>query len=63
MNVTLSFLHRYMAPTLAGVCVAAAASADGLLGSVALMTVAMASVYASLPAGGRLMSRIGKTLN
>lgn len=61
MSVVLNVLHRYLAPALGGVCVAAAAAADGVAGMAVLMVVAMASVYASMPAGGRLLSRITKT--
>ena len=61
MLVALNVVHRYVAPALAGICVAAAAASHEIAGMIALMVVALPSIYVSSPAGGRLLARVTKT--
>jgi hypothetical protein len=60
MNITSILLHGYMAPALTGVYVAAAASAESVAAVSLLLAFAVVSAFASLPAGRRLLSRIGE---
>jgi len=60
MLVALNVVHRYLAPALAGICVAAAAASDGGLGTTVAVLFASASVLVSSPYGVRFLSRVVK---
>jgi len=58
MNAFVSFLHRYLAPFLAGICAAGAsvASSGAVMAVLALAAAALLGI--SLPAGGRAIRRM-----
>jgi hypothetical protein len=58
MGMTSVILHRYMAPFAAGMSMAAATAAGGSIGTALLLGLAGCFAYASLPAGGRMISRM-----
>ncbi len=58
MGVLVAFLHRYLSPFTAGVCVAGATVVDNVPMTVVLFLAAALFGFASLPAGGRLISQI-----
>ncbi len=62
MTIVLNLLHRYVAPFLMGVCMAAATVVSDMASVVALLSAAGASGFLSLPAGGRLFSRFTDTV-
>ena len=51
-----SVLHRYVAPFLAGVCMAAATVVGGIVPVIALVGTAGVLVFLSLPAGVRMIA-------
>lgn len=61
MGMTSVILHRYMAPFAAGMSVAAATAAGGPAVTMLLLGLAGFFAYVSLPAGGRMISRLVKT--
>jgi len=56
--MTSVILHKYMAPFAAGMSMAAATAVGGSVGAVLLLGLAGAFAFASLPAGGRMISRL-----
>ena len=58
MSVLIAFLHRYLSPFVAGVCVAWATIAGSVPMIVLLLTATVLFVFLSLPAGGRVIRRI-----
>ena len=62
MTIVLNLLHRYVAPFLMGVCMAAATVVSDVASVVALLFAAGASVFLSLPAGSRLFARFTDTV-
>jgi hypothetical protein len=62
MTIVMTLLHRYVAPFLMGVCMAATTVVSDIPSMVALLCVAGASGFFSLPAGGRLFSRFTDTV-
>jgi len=58
MGVLVAFLHRYLPPFTAGVCVAGATVVESVPMTVVLFLAAALFGFASLPHGGRLISRI-----
>jgi hypothetical protein len=58
MDLLVAFLHRYLSPFVAGVCVAGATVVDNVPVLVALLLAAALSGFFSLPAGGRMIGRI-----
>ena len=63
MGVLVAFLHRYLSPFVAGVCVAGTTVVDNVPMMVVLLLAAALSGFFSLPAGGRMISRIAGTLS
>jgi hypothetical protein len=57
MAVVLSVVHKYVAPFLVGVFMAAATVVVGVASVVALVVAAGVFAFLSLPAGARMMSR------
>jgi len=62
MTIVLNFLHRYVAPFLMGVCMAATTVVSDMASMVALLSAAGAAGFLSLPAGGRLFARFTGTV-
>lgn len=58
MGVRAAFLHRYLAPFVAGFCAAGATVADSVSMMVVLLLAAALFCFASLPAGVRMIRRI-----
>lgn len=58
MSNQVAFLHRYVAPFLAGVFMAGATVAPMVALAVALCAAGAFFAYASLPAGGRMIMRV-----
>ena len=52
-----SALHKYVAPFLAGVCMAAATVVSALASVVLLVYMAGVLAFLSLPAGARMIAR------
>ena len=52
-----SALHKYVAPFLAGVCMAATTVVGGIASVVLLVYMASVLIYLSLPAGARMIAR------
>ena len=57
MTIVLNVLHRYVAPFLMGVCMAAATVVSDIPSIVALLCVAGAAGFFSLPVGRRWFAR------
>ena len=57
MTKVQSALRKYVAPFLAGVCMAATTVVGGIASVLALVVVAGAFVFISLPAGARMIER------
>ena len=58
MGALIKFLHRFLSPFLTGVCMAAATVASDVPMTVVLLSAAALLGFMSLPAGGRMISRI-----
>ena len=58
MGVLVAFLHRYLSPFVAGVCLAAATVVGNVPMTVALVLAAGLFGFFGLPAGGRMIGRI-----
>lgn len=58
MSMQVAFLHRYLSPFLAGVCMAGATVTSELTFAVALFLAGAGFAFGSLPAGGRALSRL-----
>ena len=58
MGVLITFLHRYLSPFVAGVCMAAATVVGNVPMTVVLLLAAVLFGFFSLPAGGRMIGRI-----
>ncbi len=54
----LNVLHRYVAPFLMGVCMAAATVMPDMASMVTSLTAAGVYCFFSLPAGGRMIARL-----
>ena len=57
----LTVLHRYVAPLLMGACMAATAEMSDIAPMVALLSIAAACGFFSLPVGGRMIMRLAET--
>jgi hypothetical protein len=55
---SIDFLQRYLAPFVAGFCMAGAATVHDVPGALALMLAGGLSGFFSFPAGGRMIRRI-----
>jgi hypothetical protein len=60
MNILAAFLHRYLSPFVAGVCVAAVTVVDNAPMMVVLLSATALCGFFSLPAGGRMIGRIAR---
>ena len=58
MEMMVNFLHRYLAPFIAGMSMAAATVVHHGMASVLLVLTAGVFAYVSLPAGGRTVRRL-----
>ena len=58
MTIVLNCLHRYVAPFLMGVCMAATTVMPDMASMVTSLTAAGVYGFFSLPAGGRMMMRL-----
>jgi len=58
MGILVAFLHRYLSPFVAGVCMAGATVVDSLPMAAVLIVSAALSCFFSLPVGGRMVSRV-----
>lgn len=58
MRVLSDFLHRYLAPFLTGVSMAATTVVGEAAAVVLLLVAAVAFGYLSLPVGGRMIRRL-----
>ena len=58
MLVLINFLHRYLAPFLAGASMAGVTVVHDAPVAVLLVLAAAAFAYVSLPIGGRMIRRI-----
>lgn len=58
MSMQVAFLHRYVSPFLAGVCMAGATVASEMALAAALFLVGVGFAFASLPAGARVIARL-----
>lgn len=54
----VAFLHKYLAPFMAGVCMASAAVVGDVPVVFALFAAACIFAFAGFPAGGRAMKRM-----
>ena len=63
MTNVQSVLHRYVAPFLAGVCMAAATAVDTPASVVGLVFIAGVLVFLSLPVGARMIARNSAAAN
>jgi len=61
MGMMSVILHKYVAPFAAGMSVAAATVAGNAVAAAVLVTLAGLFAYASLPPGGRIISRLVET--
>jgi hypothetical protein len=59
MSVLVAFLCRYLLPFVAGICTSAFVFVDTGPMAVALLLVAALLLFFSLPAGGRIIRRMG----
>ena len=57
MRVLCDFLHRYLAPFMTGVSMAATTVVSDMPSMAGALTVAVAFGFMSLPAGGRMIRR------
>lgn len=57
MTFVSNVLHKYVAPFLAGVCMAAVTVVGGVVSVVALFVAAGVFGFLSLPAGARMIER------
>ncbi len=60
MGVLVAFLHRYLSPFAAGVCLAGATVVGNVPMTVGLVLAAGLLSFFSLPAGGRVIGRIAR---
>ena len=58
MGVPVEFLHRFLAPFVAGFCAAGATVVDSVAMMVVLLLAAALFCFASLPGGIRMIRRI-----
>ena len=58
MGVLIAFLHRYLSPFVTGVCAAGATVVDNVPMMVVLLSATALFGFFSLPAGGRVISRL-----
>ena len=58
MTIVMSVLHRFVAPFLMGVCMAAATVMPDMASMVTALTAAGVYCFFSLPAGGRMIARL-----
>ncbi len=58
MNIVMNVLHRYVAPCLMGVWMAATTVMPDMASMVTSLTAAGVYGFFSLPAGGRMMMRL-----
>lgn len=58
MSLRVTFLHRYMSPFMAGVCMAGATVTSEVALAAALFVGGAGFAFASLPAGGRMIARM-----
>jgi len=58
MSMQVAFLHRYVSPFLAGVCMAGATVTSELALAAALFVAGAGFAFASLPAGGRVIAHL-----
>jgi hypothetical protein len=58
MTIVMNVLHRYVAPFLMGVCMAATTVMPDMTSMVTSLTAAGVYGFFSLPAGGRMMMRL-----
>ena len=58
MTIVMNVLHRYVAPFLMGVCMAATTVMPDMASMVTSLTAAGVYGFFSLPAGGRMMMRL-----
>ena len=58
MEALMNILHRYLAPFVAGFCMAGATVVHEVPLVAVLLLAAGVSGYISLPAGGRMIKRI-----
>jgi hypothetical protein len=58
MGRTVDFLQRYLAPFLAGVCIAGATVVHAIPVAVLLVLAAGCFGFCSLPVGGQMIRRI-----
>ncbi len=58
MTIVMNVLHRYVAPFLMGVCMAATTVMPDMALVVASLTAAGVYCFFSLPVGGRMMMRL-----
>ncbi len=58
MGVLVAFLHRYLAPFVAGLCAAAATVVDGVPMTVVLLLAAALFCFVNLPGGVRMIKRL-----
>jgi hypothetical protein len=58
MTIVMNVLHRYVAPFLMGVCMAAATVMPDMASMVMSLTAAGVYCFFSLPAGGRMIARL-----
>ncbi len=58
MTIVMSVLHRFVAPFLMGVCMAAATVMSDIASMIIPLTAAGVYCFFSLPAGGRMIVRL-----
>ena len=58
MTIVMNVLHRYVAPFLMGVCMAATTVMPDMASMVASLAAAGVCCFFSLPAGGRTIARL-----
>ncbi len=58
MGVLVAFLHRYLSPFVAGVCLAAATVVGNVPMTAVLLLAAVLFGFFGLPAGGRMIGRM-----
>ncbi len=58
MTIVMNVLHRYVAPFLMGVCMAAATVMPDMASMDTSLTAAGVYGFLSLPAGGRMIARL-----
>jgi hypothetical protein len=58
MSTQATFLHRYVLPFMAGVCMAGATVGTDSFPAIVLLLCGLGLAFASLPAGARMIARL-----